>query len=162
MTHFKYPGAEMRKRSFFLPFFWTAFARWDCGAAGLLSPPVGAHVLPFCVDTDCSIRTPKIASQENMTAAGTPGIILGHCGGEKPLGERRGEPSGAGGCGEDAGGMRGDAGGCAEARTSRVSGSEEESLGGTFKDAAGLPVLLCCESGTTREPPLKKKKKTPL
>lgn len=47
-----------------------------------------ARFLPFCEDTDCSIRTPKIASQENMTAAGTPGIVIGHCGAEMPLDAR--------------------------------------------------------------------------
>lgn len=47
-----------------------------------------ARFLPFCEDTDCSIRTPKMASQETMTAAGTPGTVIGHCGGELPLDER--------------------------------------------------------------------------
>lgn len=39
-------------------------------------PTRKAHFLPFCEDTDCSIRAPKIAAEKNMTAARPPGIIL--------------------------------------------------------------------------------------
>lgn len=86
MTHFKRLVAEMRVRFFF--FFFSRIRTVRMRTRGPVLPTVRAHFLPFCEDTDCSIRTPKIASQENMTAAGTPGITIGHCGGEMPVGER--------------------------------------------------------------------------